>query len=212
MGSVNITEKVTKRIEISELEKMALQQFLSKYKNGLVATGVTATFVPIMYSFNKKALFTSQVVNIGVQLGAQAYVAGIAGPSMFSNLDKDTFAKVQAVLFPRYILATSATSLLALLGYMKQNPTATLLCPAHTGFFLTVSLATNLLNLWVFFPWTHEVLVTYMDAEKSGADEQVVKKARMNFGIVHGIANLINYGTMMANLVFLYKLTTAHMA
>ena len=51
-----------------------------------------------------------------------------------------------------------------------------------------------------------------MNAEKSGADEQVVKKARMNFGIVHGIANLINYGTMMANLVFLYKLTTAHMA
>ena len=112
----------------------------------------------------------------------------------------------------RYILATSATSLLALLGYMKQNPTATLLCPAHTGFFLTVSLATNLLNLWIFFPWTHEVLETYMNAEKSGADEQVVKKARMNFGIVHGIANLINYGTMMANLVFLYKLTTAHMA
>ena len=102
-ASVNITEKVTKRIEISELEKMALQQFLSKYKNGLVATGVTATFVPIMYSFNKKALFTSQVVNIGVQLGAQAYVAGIAGPSMFSNLDKDTFAKVQAVLFPRQV-------------------------------------------------------------------------------------------------------------
>ena len=105
-ASVNITEKVTKRIEISELEKMALQQFLSKYKNGLVATGVTATFVPIMYSFNKKALFTSQVVNIGVQLGAQAYVAGIAGPSMFSNLDKDTFAKVQAVLFPRQVFVT----------------------------------------------------------------------------------------------------------
>ena len=105
-ASVNITEKVTKRIEISELEKMALQQFLSKYKNGLVATGVTATFVPIMYSFNKKALFTSQVVNIGVQLGAQAYVAGIAGPSMFSNLDKDTFAKVQAVLFPRQVFFT----------------------------------------------------------------------------------------------------------
>ena len=103
-ASVNITEKVTKRIEISELKKkMALQQFLSKYKNGLVATGVTATFVPIMYNFNKKALFTSQVVNIGVQLGAQSYVAGIAGPSMFSNLDKDTFAKVQAILFPRQV-------------------------------------------------------------------------------------------------------------
>ena len=82
-ASVNITEKVTKRIEISELEKMALQQFLSKYKNGLVATGVTATFVPIMYSFNKKALFTSQVVNIGVQLGAQAYVAGLLDPACF---------------------------------------------------------------------------------------------------------------------------------
>ena len=83
---------------------MALQQFLSKYKNGLVASGLTAAFVPIMYNFNKKSLFTSQVVNIGVQLGAQCYVAGIAGPSMFSNLDKDTFAKVQAVLFPRQVL------------------------------------------------------------------------------------------------------------
>ena len=121
-ASVNITEKVTKRIEISELEKMALQQFLSKYKNGLVATGVTATFVPIMYSFNKKALFTSQVVNIGVQLGAQAYVAGIAGPSMFSNLDKDTFAKVQAVLFPRQVFFTIFFVPLIFRNFGQKNP------------------------------------------------------------------------------------------
>ena len=80
--------------------KMA-QQFLSKYKNGIIASGVTAAFVPIMYSFNKKALFASQVVNIGVQLGTQSYVAGISGPSMWATLDKETFAKVQAVLFPR---------------------------------------------------------------------------------------------------------------
>ena len=95
---------------------------------------------------------------------------------------------------------------------MKQNPAESILCPAHKGFLLTLSLATNLLNLWVFFPWTHEVLVTYMDAEKAGEDEKVVAKARRNFGIVHGIANLINYVTMGANLVFLYKLTTAHIA
>ena len=98
-----------------------------------------------------------------------------------------------------------------MLGYMKQNPSATLLCPAHTGFALTVSLATNLLNLWIFFPWTHEVLTVYMDAERNGEDEKVVAKARRNFGIVHGICNMINLVTMGANLVFLYKFTTAHL-
>ena len=41
-------------------------------------------------------------LNIGIQLGTQTWVAAIAGPSMFANLSENTFADVQAVLFPRY--------------------------------------------------------------------------------------------------------------
>ncbi len=66
-----------------------------------MAAGLNAVAIPIMYSFNSKTLFASQIINIGIQLGTQTYVAGIAGPSMFANLDPQTFADVQAVLFPR---------------------------------------------------------------------------------------------------------------
>ena len=81
---------------------MALQQLFVKYKNGIVATTATAIAIPIMNSFSSKTLASSQVINIGIQLGTQTWVAGIAGPSMFANLSENTFADVQAVLFPRY--------------------------------------------------------------------------------------------------------------
>ena len=104
-------------------------------------------------------------------------------------------------------MLTSATSLLALLGYMKNSPAASLTELGSPGFNLTLSLATNLINLWVFFPWTHEVLEVYMKAKKDSADKETIAKARMNFGIVHGICNIINYITMGANLFFLYQVT-----
>jgi len=152
--------------------------------------------------------FRNTNFDIFSSIGAQTWVAGIGGPSMFANMSDQAFADIQAVLFPRYILLNTSTSLLALLGYMKQNPTVSLACPVHAGFGLVLSLATNLINLFVFFPWTHNVLVTYMDLKKDKeADEKAVAKARMNFGIVHGICNIINYITMGANLFFLYKVT-----
>ena len=90
---------------------------------------------------------------------------------------------------------------------MKNNPAASLTELGSPGFNLTLSLATNLINLWVFFPWTHEVLAVYMGAKKDSADKETIAKARMNFGIVHGICNIINYITMGANLFFLYQVT-----
>ena len=104
-------------------------------------------------------------------------------------------------------MLTTSTSLLALLGYMKHSPAASLTELGSPGFNLTLSLATNLINLWVFFPWTHEVLAVYMGAKKDSADKETIAKARMNFGIVHSICNIINYITMGANLFFLYQVT-----
>ena len=46
-----------------------------------------------------------------------------------------------------------------------------------------------------------------MKAKKDSADKETIAKARMNFGIVHGICNIINYITMGANLFFLYQVT-----
>ena len=36
-------------------------------------------------------------------IGAQTWVAGIGGPSMFANMSEQAFADIQAVLFPRYV-------------------------------------------------------------------------------------------------------------
>ena len=82
---------------------MALQELFVKYKNGIVASALTAVAIPIINSFSNPTLRASQIIFTGIQLGTQTYVAGIAGPSMFANLDADTFADVQAVLFPRYV-------------------------------------------------------------------------------------------------------------
>ena len=80
-----------------------LPHIFAKYKNGIVASTLTAVAIPIVRSFSSPTLRASQIIFTGIQLGTQTYVAGIAGPSMFANLDADTFADVQAVLFPRYV-------------------------------------------------------------------------------------------------------------
>ena len=72
-----------------------------KYKNSIIASSLTAAAIPMMSMCSSKTIFASQIVNIGVQLGTQTWVAAIGGPSMFANLDAETFAHIQAVLFPR---------------------------------------------------------------------------------------------------------------
>lgn len=109
----------------------------------------------------------------------------------------------------RYILFNSSTSFLALLAFMKHSPASSLSTICSPGFNLVLSLTTNLVNLFVFFPWTHSTLEVYMNAKKDPASsEELVKTSRRNFGIVHGICNILNFVTMGANLLFIYKMTT----
>ena len=82
------------------------QQLLHKYRDGILATGLTAVCIPVLKFLDSKSLLASQVILSGIQLGTQSWVAGIGGPSMFANLDEITFANIQAVLFPRLVYFT----------------------------------------------------------------------------------------------------------
>jgi hypothetical protein len=84
-----------------------MTNLLVKYRDGILATSLTGLLIPVVYNFNPRTLLASQIIGIGVQLGTQTWVSGVAGPSMRANLDKVTFSSIQSVLFPRYYIYIS---------------------------------------------------------------------------------------------------------
>lgn len=176
---------------------------IKKHRDAIVAVGITALVVPIMYQFNSRTLMATQLVAIGIQLGTQFWVSTVAGPTMRANLEKETFAGIQSILFPRYGLLNTCTSFISLLSYMKLNPGAGLLQIWSPGLDLVASLAMNVLNTVVLFPWTLVVLKELYASRKT-KDEKRIAAASKNFGLVHGSSTLVNYATMAVNVLFIH--------
>ena len=73
-----------------------------RFKDGILATIITAALIPtIWYTFTRRGLVAGQIFAIGIQLGAQCWVSGVAGVTMLYNLERAAFAQVQSALFPK---------------------------------------------------------------------------------------------------------------
>merc|ERR1719445_1413520 len=117
-------------------------------------------------------------------LGTQCWVGFVAGPTMFTNMDRHAFGDIQARLFPKMGMVNMAMSALALTSYLFGS-----------------SLFINTLSSFVLFPVTAHYQYE-MRKHEVGTPER--KKAGMMFGINHGTAVLLTYGSIMANLAYLY--------
>jgi len=148
----------------------------------------------------------THLVSISTQFGAQCYVAFVAGPTMFLNMPRHQFGDVQARLFPKFAMVGISTGVLALASYHIGHPGAFDL----SWSLLAGSLTANLLNGFYLFPLTtkyqYELRAVDKQNEDKDKDEEAVKAAKMRFGIAHGICNLVNMGSQVANLAYLVML------
>jgi hypothetical protein len=145
------------------------------------------------------------VLAFGTWFGTVAYTTFVAGITMFKNLPRKTFGKLQAKLFPKYFMLSSATLVLQLVTvrslsiYSKKAVTA-----------LAVALAMTVLNQFVLEPISSNNMMeryNLEDAGDTGTDRY--KKLKADFGKFHGMSSLTNLIAMCAGVVHAVYLASA---
>ena len=158
------------------------------------ATGAVSSLIPGLSATN--ATFVN-LGSVSAMVGTQLWVALVGGPTMFTNMERTKFGDIQARLFPKKGMACMSMSGLGIASYLHSHSPDTALYLLATSFLI------NAVNSFIVFP----ICTGYMYERRKheeGSEEQ--KKASMMFGITHGVSNLINLGSIIANLAYLYIL------
>jgi putative flippase GtrA len=170
-----------------------------------LCVGATAVLLPVLPSLSPTLLATTNLASTSIQFGAQFYVAFVGGPTMYLNLNRQTFGDIQSRLFPKFGMVGVSSSIISLASYHL----------AHTGIvdvascLLSVSLSVHLINTFLLFPAVtrHMIELRRVDGLEDGEDKVAERKrAGRRFGISHGVSNLINLASLAANLGYIYIL------
>jgi len=155
-------------------------------------------------------------MNIGVcsiSFGAQFWVGGIAGTTMFRNLKRRTFGSISIKLFRKYATLNTTCSFTALVTYLHLNgirPTEGLsrVCDKWEGVMLVCCLLGNLANSQYLIPAAIRCTYAIQAREIALGLEDVVgrmsplktsekltdedRKVLKNFDITHGLGQFIS--------------------
>lgn len=169
---------------------------LSDEGHAAVVVAASAAAVPALPLVSPVALATTHMMAMGTQLGTQVWVAFVAGPTMFVNMERTAFGDLQSRLFPKYGMVGMSTGIIGLASYHLAHPT-----PDTVTILLAGSTLVHALNTFLVFPITTKYMYERRKHEE-GTEE--FKKASKKFGITHGISNLVNLGGLAMNLVYFY--------
>merc|ERR1719382_236435 len=126
----------------------------------------------------------------GVWLGTNVWTTFIAGITMFKQLPRQTFGKLQAVLFPKYFQLGAACTTIVLLTSLRMG-----LTPGPAA----VSLVCTLANMLYLEPQATSVMMERYDRKNKGLkDPQTDKKLGAQFGKLHGLSSLANLLALVA--------------
>ncbi|GIL87868.1 hypothetical protein Vretifemale_15854 [Volvox reticuliferus] len=135
------------------------------------------------------------VTSYAVLLGTQLWNTFFVGITMFKNLPRQTFGKVQAKLFPQYFALTTGANLLALVTLALAGATATS-AGVRALVALGVSLVGLLVNWLAVEPICTDLMFQRYDIEnlpeKTDADKERIATLYKQFGKWHGLSSLLN--------------------
>ena len=142
--------------------------------------------------------------SFGTWFGTVFYTTFIAGITMFQNLPRQTFGKLQSKLFPKYFFLSSITIILQLLtvpmigsGGSTTNP-------------LIVALLATLLNQIILEPYSTKIMLERYDLENSsgGTNTERYKVLKAQFGKMHGLSSLTNLIAFCGAIIHGYFLSS----
>jgi len=174
---------------------------LSDMTHHSIVLGISAASVPAIQSLPPAYISATCFTAVATQLGSQVWVANVAGPTMFLNMERQKFGDIQARLFPKFGMVGVSTGIMALAAYQTLHPE-----PSTLTYLLAASAASHILQSFVIFPyvthWQYQ-----LRALPAGSPER--KSAGMKFGISHGISVLMAYAVMGINVYFFYSVGQA---
>lgn len=154
----------------------------------LGAIGIAGMSTP-MEAVSSTVLATTHLLSFATLFGMVVYTTFIAGITMFKNLPRQTFGKLQAKLFPKYFGLSSILLVLQLVTVKSLKGIAT----AKSTKALTVALVMTLLNQFLLEPTaTNNMMRRYELEEANTTDNDEYKTLKGNFGKYHGLSSLTN--------------------
>jgi hypothetical protein len=163
----------------------------------VAATAASTTVMPL-----QAATFV-HLVAYGIFLGSNVWNTFFVGLTMFKNMPRQTFGKVQSKLFPLFFALTTGCNLL-LLGSLYLTGLST--APPRAVLTLGVAAVASLAN-WLFIePKTTTLMFERYDIEnkprKTSEDETRIKALYKQFGMWHGISSLNNLVVLAATVAY----------
>ncbi|KAK9839671.1 hypothetical protein WJX81_004765 [Elliptochloris bilobata] len=132
----------------------------------------------------------------GTWLGSLVWTTFVAGITMFKNLPRQVFGRLQAKLFPLYFLLAIACITLQV-GTLAFGPGSGL---AHKQLVtLGIALVASLANGFVVEPKATESMLKRYQLENDDAkDAERIKALRSEFGKLHGLSSTLNLAALVA--------------
>lgn len=170
-----------------------------------VAAAVTAVSSGSTLLSGHGAAFV-HVLAYGTLLGSIVFNTFVVGLTMFANMPRQMFGRVQSKMFPKYFSLTTTAALVLLAGhaFSAAGPGLALSAPGVAPLATAVGL--SVLN-WLFIePYVTDMMFQRYDIEnkasKTAEDEAEIKRLFKKFGMWHGISSLNNLGVLAATVAY----------
>lgn len=155
-----------------------------------------------------KTAATIHLLSFGTWFGTVFYTTFIAGITMFKNLPRKTFGRLQSKLFPKYFMLSAVAILLQLItvkGLSDSVPLVKATKALGTAFGMT------LINLFYLEPTSTRVMFDRYELEEKegGKDTDEYKKLAASFGKFHGMSSLTNLIALCGAVAHAFFLASA---
>lgn len=141
------------------------------------------------------------MLSFGTWFGMVAYTTFVAGITMFKNLPKKVFGRLQSKLFPKYF-AISSVALVLQLVTLKSLSAMKASIAHNSAKSLGIALLMTMINQFYLEPKSTENMLERYDLEEAGELESDRYKAlKANFGKFHGMSSLTNLIALCAGVV-----------
>jgi len=148
-----------------------------------------STSTSSLVNISTKTAAMLHVLSFGTFLGTNVYTTFIAGITMYKNLPRQQFGKLQAKLFPLFFNLCSIATLLQIVTLNKLPK----IYGTKSLIALGITLGTTLFNQFLIEPISTKIMFQRYDMEKNGKQNgPEYKKLAASFGMFHGISSLMN--------------------
>jgi hypothetical protein len=158
-------------------------------------------------NLSARTLALIHLLSFSTWFGTIFFTTFIAGITMFNNLPRQTFGKLQAKLFPKYFTLSSIAILLQIITLKRLPLNSTL--PSLAMKALSVALASTLLNQFYIEPITTSQMLERHELENTfgGQETNRYKTLKASFGKLHGFSSFTNLIAVLAAVVHGYVLS-----